>query len=165
MVNDATSLTNGKVVALKLTDVTAHLEEVEITRYLSKDALRSDPDNHSVPLIEVLEPPDDRNSRIVVLPLLRPFDSPKFETKGEAIQFLDEFVTVSFSPSKSEPVSIYVRFRVSLFCTVIGLSMGAYPCFLTTLLTLILAQRYIDQQRDDGCERDVPRRFPSSRKG
>ncbi|TEB23476.1 hypothetical protein FA13DRAFT_1694317 [Coprinellus micaceus] len=97
VVNDATSLTNGKVVALKLTDVTVHLEEVEITRYLSKDALRSDPDNHSVPLIEVLEPPDDRNSRILVLPLLRPFDSPKFETKGEAIQFLDEFVTgVSF---------------------------------------------------------------------
>lgn len=106
MVNDATSLTNGKVVALKLTDVTAHLEEVEITRYLSKDTLRSDPDNHSVPLIEVLEPPDDRNSRILVLPLLRPFDSPKFETKGEAIQFLDEFITVSFSRSKSELVSI-----------------------------------------------------------
>lgn len=47
----------------------------------------NDPQNHCVPLLKVLTSPSGNPyTRILVMPLLRPFDSPIFDTFGEAIE-------------------------------------------------------------------------------
>lgn len=61
----------------------------------------SDPQNHCVPLLDVLIPPNDNpdtdpESRILVMPLLRPFDSPIFDTFGEAVECIRQLFEVCF---------------------------------------------------------------------
>lgn len=57
----------------------------------------SDPQNHCVPLLEVLIPPDETpDTRILVMPLLRPFDSPIFDTFGEAVECIRQLFEVGF---------------------------------------------------------------------
>lgn len=45
------------------------------------------PDNPSPPLYAVLSVPDDESLQILVMPFLRRFDSPPFETIGEVMEF------------------------------------------------------------------------------
>ena len=70
-------------------------EEVKILQYFAQEHLASDPENHCVPLLDVLSPPDDLEHDIVVLALLREYDDPPFETVGEALAFLREVLEVS----------------------------------------------------------------------
>ncbi|KDQ51608.1 hypothetical protein JAAARDRAFT_41078 [Jaapia argillacea MUCL 33604] len=82
---DATRLSDGTLVALKKVRKSIHPYEVEILSYLSSDPLSSDPQNHCVALYDVLQVPDDEDLTIVVMPYLRAFDNPRFDTYGEAI--------------------------------------------------------------------------------
>ncbi|KAJ2915958.1 hypothetical protein MD484_g4421, partial [Candolleomyces efflorescens] len=91
-VNHATSLKEDAFVVLKRIDVSKYPKEVEITTYLTTEPLKSQAENHTIPLIEVLQPPQEEDVRILVLPLLRDYDDPLFETMGEAIHFLDQFL-------------------------------------------------------------------------
>ncbi|TFY62497.1 hypothetical protein EVG20_g6687 [Dentipellis fragilis] len=66
-------------------------QEIEINKYLTslppEDlGLR----NPTTRLHEVLQVPDDHTLKILVMPLLRPFDSPPFETFGEAVAFFTQ---------------------------------------------------------------------------
>ncbi|KIM38846.1 hypothetical protein M413DRAFT_75436 [Hebeloma cylindrosporum] len=73
--------------------------EAEIMQYLSSDHLFLDPRNHCARLLEVLELPDylAPGEQILVMPLLRPFNSPTFDTFGEAIDcFRQLFAGVQF---------------------------------------------------------------------
>ncbi|TEB15506.1 hypothetical protein FA13DRAFT_1747516 [Coprinellus micaceus] len=62
-------------------------EEVNIFQYFTQEPQRSDPRNHVADLLEVLHPPDEEND-IIVLPVLRPYDSPEFDTVGEGLDFI-----------------------------------------------------------------------------
>ena len=54
-------------------------------QYLSSEPLSLDPRNHCAQLLEVLDLPDHIN-QVLVMPLLRPFNSPTFDTFGEAVE-------------------------------------------------------------------------------
>ncbi|KAJ7175018.1 kinase-like domain-containing protein [Mycena crocata] len=83
---DATRVSDGAFVMLKKIDKTLHPFEVEIGTWFSAEPQRSDPQNHCVPIYEVLEPPNSK-WQIIVMPLLTRFDKPRFDTIGEAVSF------------------------------------------------------------------------------
>ncbi|KDQ55744.1 hypothetical protein JAAARDRAFT_133573 [Jaapia argillacea MUCL 33604] len=87
---DATRSSDGALVALKRVSKSIHPFEVDIAKYLSSDPLSSDPHNHCVPVIEVLQVPDDEDTLLLVMPFLRPFDDPRFDTVGEAVAFFQQ---------------------------------------------------------------------------
>lgn len=84
---DATRIRTGELVTLKRIKKSYHLTEIEIMEHFSSEPLISHPRNHCIPLIEVLDVPDDRDEAILVLPMLRPFRDPPMETVGEAVEF------------------------------------------------------------------------------
>ncbi|KAJ7162164.1 hypothetical protein C8R46DRAFT_904157 [Mycena filopes] len=64
--------------------------ELEIASLVSSSPLKEDPRNHCVPILEVLDVPDVEDCSIIVMPLLRRFGSPRFDTFGETIDFFDQ---------------------------------------------------------------------------
>ncbi|OJT13997.1 hypothetical protein TRAPUB_9481 [Trametes pubescens] len=54
-------------------------KELEIATYLYSQDLRGDLQNHCVPILDVLETPQDPNYSFMVMPFLRYIDSPNFE--------------------------------------------------------------------------------------
>ncbi|KAL4249024.1 hypothetical protein ABKN59_007332 [Abortiporus biennis] len=85
-INDATRISDGEIVILKRFSQERHPEELEITKFFSTQPLSTHPKNHCVPLYDVLQPPDDPDKVILVLPLLRNFLDPSFQTVGEAVE-------------------------------------------------------------------------------
>jgi len=72
-----------------------HPYEVEIATFLSSKGLASDPKNHCIPIYEALTVPDDpENHNVIVMPLVRGFDCPRFQTVGEAVDFFGQFFEV-----------------------------------------------------------------------
>ncbi|KAH9931537.1 uncharacterized protein B0H18DRAFT_989848 [Fomitopsis serialis] len=87
---DATRIPDGESVVLKRILTTEHPYEVAITRFLSSEPLASDSRNHCVRLCDVLNVPNEDDTVILVMPLLRRYDSPPFETVGEAVDFFSQ---------------------------------------------------------------------------
>lgn len=104
-VNDATRISDGALVLLKQVSVIVHPHEVSIGRYLCSDELRSDPDNHCVPLHDVLKDPSEENTVILVMPLLRKCDDPEFDTIGEVVDFIRQLVNVRMGQT---PASLHL---------------------------------------------------------
>ncbi|KAK0202030.1 kinase-like domain-containing protein [Desarmillaria ectypa] len=84
-VMDAKRISDEKPVMLKRILVSQHPHEVEVAKYLSSI---SDAKNHSNTLLDVLTLPGDEDVKIFVMPLLRRFDDPPFDTIGEVVEFL-----------------------------------------------------------------------------
>ncbi|KAF8838515.1 hypothetical protein BDN67DRAFT_971432 [Paxillus ammoniavirescens] len=82
---DATRLSDGRYVTLKRLSKSAHPHEVDIGLYFSSESLSSQPTNHCVPIYEVLTL-DDNDTVLIVMPLLRPYADPHFDTFGEAVE-------------------------------------------------------------------------------
>ena len=74
------------MVLLKLISINEHPEEIAVGQFLSSPPLSDDPRNHCCPVLDVLQDPLDPTARIIVMPLLRAFDDPKFITVGEAVE-------------------------------------------------------------------------------
>ncbi|TFK74307.1 hypothetical protein BDN72DRAFT_955922 [Pluteus cervinus] len=87
---DATRIEDGKHVILKRVDIKDHPYELDITKLWSSEALSGNPQNHCIPLLQVLYPPDHTDHVIFVLPFLRKFNAPRFDTVGEVIDCLDQ---------------------------------------------------------------------------
>ncbi|EJF57673.1 hypothetical protein DICSQDRAFT_173772 [Dichomitus squalens LYAD-421 SS1] len=64
--------------------------EVEIAQYLSSETLRSDPRNHTVPVLEIFSVPDDPEATVLVMPLMRRCNNPAWQTIGEVVAFLKQ---------------------------------------------------------------------------
>ncbi|KAH6890066.1 other/AgaK1 protein kinase [Coprinopsis sp. MPI-PUGE-AT-0042] len=92
--NDAFQVSDDRHVVLKRVSKSESPEEVKILRYFSQDDVAADPKNHCIPLLDVLAPPDDEENEIVVLPLLRLYDDPPFDTVGEALAFSEKCLKV-----------------------------------------------------------------------
>ncbi|KAF8836451.1 hypothetical protein BDN67DRAFT_974164 [Paxillus ammoniavirescens] len=84
---DATRLSDGRPVVIKRLRISKHPLEVAIAQYLWNEEIRTDPANHTVPLFDVLLPPDDVDFALLVMPLLLPYSEPPFETIGEVVEF------------------------------------------------------------------------------
>ena len=68
--------------------------EVEITTLLGSPPLSSDPRNHCPTVFEVLQVPDDDDIQILVMPLLRRHNTPRFDTVGEALECIRQIAEV-----------------------------------------------------------------------
>ena len=84
---DAVRQSNGSLVLLKCISVSVHPNEIPIAQYLTSPPLSDDPRNHCCPVLEVLDDPLNPDTRIIVMPHLRKFNDPRFQTVGEAIDF------------------------------------------------------------------------------
>jgi len=89
---DAVRKKDGAVVSLKRTSKSVHPDEVAIGQLFSSPPLSSDPGNHCVPINEVLQDPLEEDLLIIVMPLLRAFDEPRFDTVGEAVEFFRQVI-------------------------------------------------------------------------
>jgi len=88
---DATRERDGKQVMLKRVPGG---RELVISQLVSSPRLRHDSRNHCVPLLEVIELPDAHDQKLMVMPLLRPFDQPRFQTFGEFVAFFTQICDV-----------------------------------------------------------------------
>ena len=91
---DATRIPDGKLVMLKMLPKGEGPYELEINKLFSTEPLSSNLRNHCVPLLDVIELPNDRP--IIVHPLLRPFYDPSLQTYGEFVTFFAQICEVSF---------------------------------------------------------------------
>ncbi|KAH8107741.1 hypothetical protein BXZ70DRAFT_884754 [Cristinia sonorae] len=89
-VMDGTRISDGEMVLFKKILRSKHPYEVEISQMFSREPLRSHPRNHCVPILEVMDSPHEPGVTLIVLPLLRAYDSPAFETLGEAVEFFHQ---------------------------------------------------------------------------
>jgi len=89
---DAIRIRDDKPVFLKQIERSKHALEIDIGLFFSSDPLSSDPRNHCVPFLEVLPCPDDDDIVVVVMPFLRKFDSPDFDTVGEVVEFIRQMI-------------------------------------------------------------------------
>jgi hypothetical protein len=92
---DATRISDGKLVMLKQIMKSLHPFEIEIAKFLSADSLASDPRNHCVPILDVLQVPEDDDVMLLVMPFFRPYDKPCFDTFGEAVECFRQLFEVS----------------------------------------------------------------------
>ena len=79
---DAVRTADGKMVVLKKVLKSVHPHEAEIGQYLTSSPLSSDSRNHCCPILDVLQDPFDEDMQLIVMPLLRRYKDPKFETVG-----------------------------------------------------------------------------------
>jgi len=86
---DAVRIEDGRQVMLKMVLPEEGPYELLITQQFSSPRLKEDPKNHCVPLLDLVNlsqsSPDGR--KLMVLPFLRPFKNPRFQTYGEFVAF------------------------------------------------------------------------------
>jgi hypothetical protein len=91
---DATRTADGKFVFLKAVKKSVHPFEADIGLFFSSDSMSSDPRNHCVPIYQTLQLPDDKDTIILVMPLLKQFYFPWFDTVGEVVEFFRQVFEV-----------------------------------------------------------------------
>ncbi|KAN0091510.1 Protein kinase-like domain containing protein [Tylopilus felleus] len=83
---DATRTSDGNVVTLKRLRQGEHPYEADIALSFSSQVLVSRPENHCVPVYEVFALDGENDTMVMVMPLLRPYNNPSFDTMGEAVE-------------------------------------------------------------------------------
>ncbi|KII92551.1 hypothetical protein PLICRDRAFT_103289 [Plicaturopsis crispa FD-325 SS-3] len=89
---NATRVSNGASVSLKMVDKALHPHEAAITRFFSSEPQASDPRNHCVPVYETIQVPDDGNALVLCMPLLCSYDDPPFDTVGEVVDLFGQLI-------------------------------------------------------------------------
>ncbi len=69
--------------------------ELSISRLFSSEELARDRRNHCVTLLDVIELEGPESHRLMVFPLLRPFNRPHFQTFGEFVAFFTQICEVA----------------------------------------------------------------------
>jgi serine/threonine protein kinase len=85
---DAKRLSDGSTVMIKRLAKDQYKNEVEISKFFSGEALRDHPDNHCVPILDVIEESEASKWVFLVMPVLRPYDNPPFETLNNVVDFM-----------------------------------------------------------------------------
>ena len=75
-------------------------EESGIAQMLGSEAMRTDPRNHCVPVIEIFDDPDDDSVSYMVMPLLRNASNPPFQYVKEIIDFANQVLEVGHWSSR-----------------------------------------------------------------
>ena len=92
---DATRRCDGKHVMFKKVYPDEGPHELIITRLFSLPEFARDPRNHCVPLLDIIEMPQN-GRKLLVMPFLRPFNNPRFQTFGEFVAFFTQICEVGF---------------------------------------------------------------------
>lgn len=74
--------------------------EASIASYLYSEELRDDIRNHCVPVLDNFEDEMEADTEFIVMPMLRPFESPPFDTVSEALDFVKQLLDVSVKSIK-----------------------------------------------------------------
>ena len=100
---DAVRTSDGRIVSLKCLRKSRHPDEERIIRLLTHPKFASEPDNHTVPVYDILQSPLDPDQIFVVMPYLMLIDRVDFATVGEAVEcFRQLFVVRQTSRSPSD---------------------------------------------------------------
>ena len=91
---DATRLHDGKRVMLKKVLPEEGPYELQISRFFSSGEVATNSRNHCVPLLDVIKLPNS-GQQLMVMPFLRPFNNPRFQTFGEVVAFFNQVSEVS----------------------------------------------------------------------
>ena len=101
---DAIRVVDCRQVVLKMVLPEEDPNELLITQLFSSPELRGDPKNHCVPLLDLVDlsqtGPDGR--KLMVIPFLRPFKNPRFQTYGEFVAFFMQISEVGPSTLSSK---------------------------------------------------------------
>ena len=89
---DAIRISDGRPVVLKRLLDEEGPHELQINKLFSTEPLASNPRNHCVRLLDVIQLPDD--PPILVHPMLRPHCDPPFRTVGEFVTFYAQICEV-----------------------------------------------------------------------
>ncbi|KAF8506373.1 hypothetical protein JB92DRAFT_3122141 [Gautieria morchelliformis] len=111
---DATRMSDGETVTLKRIVKYENSDEVGIAKFFSSEPLASDPKNHCVPLLDVLEVPEYEGMVLLVMPILRPFNRPKIWTFGEAVEFFRQVFEKAY-PNGFHPLNIDYDYKRNRF--------------------------------------------------
>jgi len=88
---DATRRLDGKHVMLKRIFPDEGSHELRIMQLFSSSEVARDRRNHCVPLLDVIEIPNTVTcQKLMVMPFLRPFNNPRFQTYGEFVAFFTQ---------------------------------------------------------------------------
>jgi hypothetical protein len=121
---DATRLSDGLYVSLKVIKKSEHPHEAKIGRYFMKVELASDPKNHCVPFLDVLSVSSEDDMQIIVMPLLLDFTKLPFDTFGEVVEMLRQLFEVCQAALNSYVFSSLYH-RACYLCTNTALHTGA----------------------------------------
>ena len=88
---------DGMQVMLKSVSVRRGHQELKIAQMFSLPEVRGKPQNHCVPLLDTFDLPGAFDEKLIVMPLLRRFDEPRFQTYGEFVAFFTQISEVSMS--------------------------------------------------------------------
>ncbi|CAL1713633.1 unnamed protein product [Somion occarium] len=87
---DATRMSDGTLVCLKT--VKTDSERLRIPIFFSSKELRDDPRNHCVPILDVLPDSENEDQSILVMPFLRKYNCPEFETVYNVTDYVDQML-------------------------------------------------------------------------
>jgi hypothetical protein len=139
---DATRIIDRQQVMLKKVLPEEGPHELSITQYFSSPELRGDPRNHCVQLLDLIDTTDVKfDKRLMVMPFLRPFNHPRFQTFGEFVAFFTQICEVGLGKSfryqgvlmnfcSGSPIHAPAK-----RCTPVSAVYFAHKLFLTLLLT------------------------------
>ena len=97
---DATRVKDNLQVMFKKVLPEEGPHELSINQLFSSPELATMSNNHCAPLLEVIELQRPEPQKLMVFPLLRPFNQPKIQTFGEFVDFFTQICEVQvLSPS------------------------------------------------------------------
>jgi hypothetical protein len=99
-VMDAVCVRDGLPVILKRVLPNDGPHELMITRHFSSAELANTSHNHCVPLLDVIELQHAEHQKLMVTPLLRPFNQPPMQTFGEFVAFFTQICNVWLSSTR-----------------------------------------------------------------
>ena len=73
-------------------------EELRIAQLCSPQDLCGDQRNHSVPVLDVFQDPDEPEKSYMVMPFMHRMEHPRFQHVEEVIDFVDQILEVPLSP-------------------------------------------------------------------
>jgi hypothetical protein len=90
---------SGRVIYIK--EIETDCEEHRIAQLLTQEDWISDPRNPCVPIVDIFEDHRDPQVSYIVMPFLRPVESPPFETVKEIIDYVDQILE-GYYPDRSK---------------------------------------------------------------
>ncbi|PPQ88039.1 hypothetical protein CVT25_000847 [Psilocybe cyanescens] len=124
-VMDAVRLMDNKPVMLKKVYQANNGfdQELVISKYVSSTELSKHADNNCVPVYEVLNVPEDTKFVVIVMPLLHPFDTTRFDTIGKCFDFFYQTFKVYHAWS---PTSVVCSFFIIVILLIGGVTFDCY---------------------------------------
>jgi hypothetical protein len=96
---DAIRISDNQKVVLKKVRTATY--EIHVAQLLSSPALRNDPRNHTIPLLDVIPIPADDDWALLVMPALLEFQKLPFRRVGEFCEAALQYIQVTTLPCGS----------------------------------------------------------------